>query len=223
MRLFKFGSFLLLACLSHVAAAQTISHGLRAACAPLPGSPVNGQVWCDSADSNKTKTYSNGAWIILDTTIPRWYKYSVLAIANGTNGCTNANGCWQVNGVLGENKAAATVQSIVLFNLPANGFVSSFRIKGTTACSGVTTANVLQLGTAGDTTFWDLETAYNLLSAVSNTNFSWLDNLDSEMFAGSSTVAATDISARITADTQNIELIATGCAFDVTVLWSVLP
>lgn len=37
--------------------------GLNAACGALPSSPVNGDIACDSGDSNKVKVRSNGAWV----------------------------------------------------------------------------------------------------------------------------------------------------------------
>lgn len=37
--------------------------GARTVCAALPSSPANGDMACDSGDSNKVKFYSNGAWV----------------------------------------------------------------------------------------------------------------------------------------------------------------
>lgn len=36
--------------------------GSQVVCAALPSSPVNGDIACDSGDSNKVKVYTNGAW-----------------------------------------------------------------------------------------------------------------------------------------------------------------
>lgn len=37
--------------------------GLQTACAALPSSPANGDIVCDSGDSNRVKVRSNGAWV----------------------------------------------------------------------------------------------------------------------------------------------------------------
>ena len=37
--------------------------GLQLTCAALPSSPANGDIACDSGDSNKVKVRSNGAWV----------------------------------------------------------------------------------------------------------------------------------------------------------------
>lgn len=148
---------------------------------------------------------------------PVWTKYTVTAIANGVNGCANANGCWQVNGVLGANKTAGFAQDITLFQLPAAGTVQSYRIKTTTACSGATTI-FTGLGTASANTFY-LASTYNLITAVADGNIS--PSLPVNM--GSDTAAAVNIVASLVTTVANIDQIVAGCSFNTWVLWSVLP
>lgn len=39
--------------------------GVQAGCAALPSSPANGDIVCDSGDSNRVKVRSNGAWVTI--------------------------------------------------------------------------------------------------------------------------------------------------------------
>ena len=152
--------------------------------------------------------------------IPLWSSYTVTAIANGVNGCVNANGCWQINGVLGANKSAALTQAVTLFQLPANGYISSFRIKSATACTGTTTL-LSGLGTSSSTDFYLVSaiTGYNLQAAVSATNLSTALPLA----LGADTTAAVNIVASLIATVANIDQIAAGCSFTVWVLSAILP
>jgi len=43
--------------------ASATTAGLNAACAALPTAPANGDIVCDSGDSNKVKVRSNGSWV----------------------------------------------------------------------------------------------------------------------------------------------------------------
>ncbi len=149
-----------------------------------------------------------------------WNKYTVTAIANGANGCANANGCWQVNGVLGANKSAALTQSVTLAGLPANGYVSEYRIKSATACTGTTTL-LTGLGTASTPNLYlvSASTGYDLQAAVSATNLT----MSLPIAAGSDTTAAVNLVASLTATVDNIDQIAAGCSFAVWVLTSTLP
>jgi hypothetical protein len=150
-------------------------------------------------------------------TTPAWKKYALVSIANGVNGCTNANGCWRVNGVLGANKAAALTQDVVLFALPAKGQVTDWRIKTNTACTGATTINT-GLGTTGSNVLFRAQT-YSLTAVVSDTN---LTN-GPTAGTGSDTAAATNIVASLITTVANVDQIAAGCAVDFWVMWSVLP
>jgi len=151
---------------------------------------------------------------------PVWTKYTVTAIANGVNGCANANGCWQVNGVLGANKTAGLTQSVTLFQLPANGYLNSYRIKSATACTGTTTL-LTGFGTASNPNLFLVSaiTGYDLMAAVSATNLS----LALPLVMGSDTTAAVNVVGSLTSTVSNIDQIVTGCSFAVWALWSVLP
>jgi hypothetical protein len=150
---------------------------------------------------------------------PQWAKYTLTAISNGTNGCVNANGCWQVNGVRGANKAAALTQNVTLFVLPANGHVVAYRIKTATACTGPTTL-VTGLGTTGSTGLYlAASPGYNLKTAVSATNVT----TGAPSAVGSDTAASTSIVASLTATVSNVDQTVAGCSADFHLLWGVLP
>jgi hypothetical protein len=148
---------------------------------------------------------------------PTWQKYALVAIANGVNGCANANGCWQVNGVLGANKAAGLTQDITLFRLPVKGKVTDWRIKTAIVFTGTATA-LTGLGTTGNDVLFRAAT-YDLTVAVSNTNLTEGPTAG----AGSGTAADTNIVASLITTVNNIELIAAGSELDIWVQWSVLP
>ena len=152
--------------------------------------------------------------------VPIWNVYTVTAIANTVNGCANANGCWQVNGVLGAIKTAGLTQSVTLVQLPANGYVSAYRIKSATACTGTTTL-LSGLGTTANANLFLVSavTGYNLKTAVSATNLS----LALPLVMGSDTTAATNLVASLTSTVANIDQIVAGCSFTVWTLTSVLP
>jgi len=186
---------------------STSAHGL------VPKAPGNiAQALC--GDGNWGTTCAPSA------AVPIWTTYTVLAIANGVNGCANANGCWQVNGTLGANKAAAMTQSVVLFQLPANGFLSQFRIKSITACSGTTTL-LTGLGTASSTDFYKVSasTGYDLEASVSNTNITTV----APVAVGADTVAAVNVVSSLTSTVANIDQVVTGCSWKVSVLTGTLP
>ena len=151
---------------------------------------------------------------------PLWSKYTVTAIANAVNGCANANGCWQVNGVLGAIKTAGLTQSVTLFQLPANGYLNSYRLKTATACTGTTTL-FTGLGTASTPNLFLISavTGYDLQAAVSATNISTALPL----VQGSDTTAAVNLVASLTTTVDNIDQIVAGCSFTVWVLSSTLP
>ncbi len=150
---------------------------------------------------------------------PVWQTFTVTAIANGINGCANANGCWQVNGVLGANKAAGLTQSVVLFQLPARGFVQAYRVKSDLACTGNTTLKT-GVGTSSSSDFYLVSaTGYDLMAAVSNTNVSTALPLA----FGSDTNAAVNIVSSLTSTGANISATTAGCSYDLSVEWAVLP
>jgi len=149
--------------------------------------------------------------------VPAWKKYSLLAIANGVNGCANASGCWQVNGVLGADKAAALIQDVVLFQLPGSGKISDWRIKTSTACTGTATANT-GLGTAANNVLFRAQ-AYDIQAAPAATNLTEGPTAG----AGSGTSAAINIVASLITTVNNVDQLVTGCAVDFWVLYSVLP
>lgn len=146
-----------------------------------------------------------------------WRKYSLVAIADTVNGCTNAAGCWQVNGVRGANKAAALTQDVVLFPLPAKGHVTDWRIKTATACTGATTINT-GMGTTGNNVLFRART-YNMITAVSATNLS----NGPTAATGSDMHATTNIVASLITTVENVDQIVAGCAVDFWVYHGVLP
>lgn len=152
--------------------------------------------------------------------LPIWSAYTLTAISNGSNGCINANGCWQVNGVLGANKSAALTQAITLFQLPASGFVSNFRIKSVIACTGTSTLRS-GLGTATGPDFFmvSASTGYDLQAVVFATNITTVLPLA----VGSTTTAAVNLVANLTSTSGNIDQIAAGCSFTVWILTAILP
>jgi hypothetical protein len=151
------------------------------------------------------------------TAIPEWRKYALVAIANGVNGCANANGCWQINGVLGANKAAGFTQDVVLAALGARWQLTDWRIKTNTACTGTTTA-LSGLGTTGNNVLFRPQT-YDIAPAASNTNLSTGPTAG----AGADTAAATNLIASLITTVQNVDQLVAGCAVDYWAMWAVLP
>ncbi len=150
--------------------------------------------------------------------IPEWQRFRVTKIANGVAGCANANGCWQVNSGTPVAAIAGLTQALVLFQLPAGGFVHGARLKSRVACSGATTITV-SLGVTGNVTFF-VSSLYDLIAAVADTNFSTTLAAGA---AGSTTNAAINVVAGLTTTVQNIDAIANGCSFDAWVHWASLP
>jgi hypothetical protein len=150
-------------------------------------------------------------------TVPAWAKYSLVAIANGVNGCANANGCWQVNGVLGANKTAGFTQDVVLFALPAKGKVTDWSIQTVAACTGATTA-LSGLGTTGNNVLLHAQT-YDIMAAPGATNLTEGPTAS----AGSGTSAGTNIVASLVTTIANVDQLITGCAVDYEVMWAVRP
>jgi hypothetical protein len=150
-----------------------------------------------------------------------WHKHSLVKIPNGFNGCANANGCWQVNGVLGPNAAASLTQDVTLFQLPANGFVGFTRIKGVVACTGTTTA-FTGLGTVLNNSLFSA-ISHNIQAAPADTNF--VDRAPPAFAAGSNTIAAVDVVASLTtsAGAQFVDTLVDGCAVNYWLSWAVLP
>lgn len=164
------------------------------------------------ADDSASAPLSSG----VGGSVPAWAKYALLKIANGVNGCASANGCWQVNGVLGAAAAANLTQDIVLFQLPARGFVDGERIKSNVACTGPASV-AAGLGVAGTVGFFRTRD-YDVQAAVSNTN------LTNELTnPGSTTAAAINVEANLVTTINNVDQIADGCAIDYWVKWAVLP
>ena len=140
---------------------------------------------------------------------PVWVKYSVV----------KTSGNWLINGGNSQAAAGATSQAITLFTLPANGYVHDIRAKTTTACLGITSITLTSFGNSGSATAYIAALTYDLKAAVSATNI----NIPLLTGVGSNTASTTAITATISGTAQNISSITDGCAFDVHVLWSVLP
>lgn len=152
-----------------------------------------------------------------DPALTRWYKYSLVKIANGVNGCANANGCWQVNGVLGPNAAAALTQSVTLYTKPARGYVSAASIKVATRCTGATTVTT-GMGAGVTTGFFIAAAAYNPDTVVADTNL-----YNASATPGRATAAAEVVTADIVTTVDNIDQLVTGCAIEYWTLQGVLP
>lgn len=153
----------------------------------------------------------------LPSYVPGWFKYAVLKIANGVNGCASANGCWQVNGVLGAAAAAGLTQDVSLFVLPARGHVTDYRIKLGVRCTGAATSNT-GLGTALTNTLYRTQN-YNLDQAVGNTILA----TGPPAFGGSDTHGAVEVVGSLINTVDNIDQLVVGCAVDYWLLWGTLP
>jgi hypothetical protein len=149
-------------------------------------------------------------------TVSAFKNYVLTAIANTVNGCTNATGCWQINGVLGANKTNGLTQDVVLFQLPAKGYVTDTRITGVAACTGTTTA-LSGLGTATNTVYYQAQT-YNIAPGPGDTNFS-----DVTAARGSTNKAAVNVVASLITTGTNVNTLVAGCSISYEISYSVLP
>jgi len=149
-------------------------------------------------------------------TIQTWRKFSLVKIANGANGCTHDQGCWQINGVRGADATATLTQDVVLYQKPANGFIDAYSIKTAVVCSGATTA-LTGLGTATNNVLYHARN-YNIAAAVAATNFS-----DTFSGYGRSTTAAENVVASLITTVEDVEDLVDGCAIDFWVAQGVLP
>jgi len=144
--------------------------------------------------------------------VPSWIKCTVTN--NGTDLVVTGTGCTLASTA----KAAALTQNIILFALPARGYVSSYRVKSSTAFTGTTTLKA-GLGTTASTDFFLVSsTGYDLKAAVSATNMT----TTLPLAEGSDTAAGTNAVLSLTSTVDNLSAIATG-ALDVWVLFSTLP
>ena len=139
---------------------------------------------------------------------PAWQKYALVA---------NANGCWQVNGVLGANKAAGLTQDVTLFQLPIKGKVTDWRMKTAVVFTGAATA-VSGLGVTGSDVLFRAA-SYDLTAAVSDTNLASGPTAG----VGGGTAAAINVVASLITTVNNVDQLAAGAELDVWVQWSILP
>jgi len=154
--------------------------------------------------------------------ISAWASYTFTKIANTVNGCTNAKGCWQLNGAAGAGTtpAAAVTQPLTVLALPANGAVEDVRIKTAVACvNGGGTATITSVGLTGTANYYATGLTYNLETAVGDTNLLW----PAMAARGSNTVAGTNVTITLTADAGNIQDWADGCSVTTHLKWAVLP
>jgi hypothetical protein len=149
--------------------------------------------------------------------VPSWSRYAMVKIANGVNGCASANGCWQVNGVLGAAAAAGLTQDVVLFVLPARGHITDYRIKLAVRCTGAATA-LTGFGTIGTNTLYRAQN-YDIDTAVGNTNIA----NGPPTGAGSDTHGVTEVVGSLINTVNNIDQLVAGCAVDYWALWGTLP
>jgi hypothetical protein len=149
--------------------------------------------------------------------VPTWRKYALVKIANGVNGCANADGCWQVNGVLGPNAAAGLTQAVPLFTAPARAYVTAASLKLAVRCTGAATATT-GLGTASAVGLYVAAAAYNIDTVVAATN-----TYNALATAGRATDAAETVNADLVTTVNNIDQLVAGCAVDYWIYWGVLP
>jgi len=165
-------------------------------------------IWYDGASLRYGTIYGSNT--------PVWILYQLAGLANGAGGCTNANGCWSVNGGTAVAQAAAVTQDVVLFALPAKGYVDGMRIKTNVVCSGATTATA-GLGTASTHAYYRDHT-YDIAAAVSDTN-----KTDVLAATGSDTAAGVNVVASLVTTVENVDALADTCKVDYWVKWGVLP
>lgn len=162
----------------------------------------------DISDLGTNTFYDN----VNGATQPTWIKCAITS--SSTNLVVSGNGCIASTTA----KAAALTQNIVLFQLPANGHVSQYRLKTSTAYAGTTTLTA-GLGTASSTDFYLVSaTGYNLKTAVSATNLTTA----APIATGSDTASAVNVVVSLTSTIDNISSISAG-AVNVWVLKSVVP
>jgi len=133
------------------------------------------------------------------------------SVANSSTNLTVTN---QAGTVVTTAKAAAVTQSLTIFALPAKAMVLSCVLKSTTAFTGTATLTAT-LGITGTLTAC-VSTPFDLMAAVSNTNFSVALPAPIVSYAGTNLILA------LTSTVQNISSISAG-AVDVTITWQVLP
>lgn len=145
--------------------------------------------------------------------VPQWIKCTVTN--SSTNLVVSGTGCTAATIA----KAAALTQTIPLFTLLANGFVSNYVLKTSTAFAGTTTL-LAGLGTTGTPNLFLVSavTGYNLNAAVAVGNLSTLPPLA----VGSDTASATNAVLQLTSTVSNISSVSAG-ALDIWILWSVRP
>lgn len=144
--------------------------------------------------------------------VPVWKKYRITVDASN----------WLVNGVVapaGEGhvsaKAASTSQVFNLFQLPAGGIIDGIEVRRSTACTGVTTAQITGVGDACSATWYD-GTAYNLHTTPTNTDMRHIT------VTKRCTVIAAYLYITVTTTGGNVSDLA-NCVVDAWVKWSVLP
>lgn len=143
--------------------------------------------------------------------IPVWTKCTVTN--SGANLVVSGTGC----NAASTAKAAGLTQSISLFTLPANGYISAYRLKSSTAFAG-TTALTSGIGTTSSPNLFLVSaTGYNLKAAVSATNITTALPL----IVGADTTASVDAVLSLTSTVDNLSSISAGVV-DAWVLWSVL-
>ena len=145
-------------------------------------------------------------------TIPSCWRYTLSN--NGTNWTTAVSGG---TAVTGPAIAASTMQDVPLFALPSKGTVTGVREKTATVWSGsaFTTLNLSVGDSVGGLSFYTAP-SYNLMTAVSATNFR-----STQLFK-SATDLGSNVSAHITAN-QNLNAGAIAGSVDIDVCWVALP
>lgn len=139
----------------------------------------------------------------------KWVKYSILKTTGG----------WTVNSGSTITAAAATLQGLSLFTA-TDVYVDAVRLKTTTACAGVTTLKVIDLGTnLVSSQYTPSHVDYDLEAAVAVSNITWpaIAALPPTTASGSTTTIL-----YVQSTGGNMTSVTTGCAFDVHVRYNTL-
>jgi hypothetical protein len=117
-------------------------------------------------------------------------------------------------------KAAATTADVTLFALPARGKLTGVTIKHTVAYAGTAVSSTTVSVGNGASTYDQYASAYDIFQAVADTTFQ-----DTVQFK-STTMAASDVKARFTANTNfgdGSATVLTAGSVGISACWVVLP
>lgn len=114
-----------------------------------------------------------------------------------------------------------TAQTINIFTLPARSMVGPAVVKSTTACTGATTIIVTDIGVGSNGSFLLNSAAYDLKEAPGDTNFT--SGVDEATDLRVQSYAAVIVNVTVETSVENVDDIADGCAFEIGVVYAVIP